>query len=174
MYVQVTLVLGHLQMNLICLRNHLFSTRTPLVLSSHNGSFFLTGLQCGEIMIIMRTMSHHLLGDPVCDLKGLPPLRLQDGRGFSIVLCRGAISIRLGPRHTSMAKDVGVDVFFVSPPADQPSQGNKTADEYVVSSQWKAWNSKDFFFVILKHCQRNMDDFPIFQIFDVVRFFFWN
>ena len=69
MYVQVTLVLGHLQMNLICLRNHLFSTTTPLLVSSHNGSFFLTVLQCGEIMITMRTMSHHLLGDPVCDLK---------------------------------------------------------------------------------------------------------
>jgi len=36
------------------------------------------------------------------------PPAFEDGRGFSIVLCRGAISIR-----------------------------NKTADEYVVSSQWK-------------------------------------
>ena len=48
MYVQVTLVLGHLQMNLVCLRNHLFSTTTPLLLSSHNGSFFLTVLQEGN------------------------------------------------------------------------------------------------------------------------------
>ena len=164
MLVLITFFLSHLQMNLICLRNHLFSILRLHFYCHPTGDHSSWPYSKKEIMITMRTMSHHLLGDPVCDLKDLPPLRLQDGRGFSIVLCRGAISIRLGPRHTSMAKDVGVDVFFVSPRADQPSQGNKTADEYVVSSQWKAWNSNDLFFVILKHCQRNMMFFRIFHL----------
>lgn len=168
MYVQVTLVLGHLQMNLICLRNHLFSTTTPLVIPQW--IILLDRTPRRKLWSPCGPWSHHLLGEIRSVIwRILSPLRLQDGRGFSIVLCRGAISIRLGPRHTSMAKDVGVDVF-VSPPADQPSQGNKTADEYVVSSQWKAWNSKDSFFLWFRSIAKEI--WMIFRIFHLVRFFF--
>ena len=161
--------LGHLQMNLICLRNHLFSILRLHFYCHPTMDHSSWPYSKKEIMITRRTMSHHLLGDPVCDLKDLPPLRLQDGRGFSIVLCRGAISIRLGPRHTSMAKDVGLDVFFVLPPVRPTITRQQDGRRVCGLFPMEGLEFQGFFFCDLEALPKKYDDFSNFPTWS--RFF---